>query len=126
MDLSELKQYRKQKLEEFDHKKKTAFTVLSKAVDDYKKHIGASEKEVTLTHVKGLSHILSVAVDDMEWKIVIDLSVESNNGKLDVFAVLDNISELLLSSSKDNTDFGKAINNRIIHAIDKETSRFDK
>jgi hypothetical protein len=125
MDLKELIHYRKQRLEELDQKKKTAIAVLNKAVEDYKAHIKASENEVTLTHAKGLSFVLSVLVGDLEWKIVIDLKIDSANKKFQVFAVLDNISEILLSS-EDNTEFGKAINSRIIHAIDKEASRFDK
>lgn len=125
MKLAEMKALRKSYLEELKKKKLSAKQLLNEAVEAYRKHIEATEKEVFLKIEKEMSYTLTVMIDELEWKVGIDLRFDTRQGKPCVYAIFDHITEYLLSDSHFR-DFGKAVNDRIMHTLEREASRYEK
>lgn len=125
MDLEELKAYRKKRFEEFTAKKDNAVSQLERAVASYRKHIGAGEDIVKLERNDEMSFCLTVTVDDFVWSEDISLKFGGDKGKNSVYAVFDGLTEVNLFQG-DDEEFGKEINDRIVQAIDKEVSKYNK
>lgn len=125
MDLEELKAYRRKRFEEFNTKKNSAVSQLESAVESYRKHIGAGKDVVKLERNDEMSFCITVTVDDFIWSEDISLKFGGDKEKNSVYAVFDGLTEVILSQD-DDEEFGKEINDRIVQAIDKAVSKYNK